>query len=298
MKELIKYFSVSANEENWGFYITTTGHKKVKPHESYPNEKLHPMTHAFTWHKGRILNDYSMVFITNGSGVFENVHGKYIVESGSVFLLYPDEWHRYKPDTNTGWEEYWISFKGNYPEFLMQKNFPFKEKPIIQTGCNEQLQMLLHDLIKKIDIGISGYQQIISGITLQILGILSHSHKNLNLNVDDKDKELIKKAVFFLNERISDKIDLELLARELPMGYSRFRKLFKNVVGISPNQYILSLRLEEAKTLLKTSTLSINEIAHRCGFESVPHFCKFFQQKNNISASQFRNSAVYNLTPV
>ena len=288
MKELIKYFSVSTKEENWGFYITTTGHKKVRPYESYPNQNLHPITHAFTWHKGRVLNDYSLVFITNGGCIFENNYGRYVVESGSVLLLYPDEWHRYKPDVNTGWEEYWISFKGNYPEFLMNKNFPCKEKPIIQTGCNAQLQTLLHELIKKTDIGIIGFQQIISGITLQILGILDHSYQNPQFKDNNKDTELIRKATFFLNERISEKVDLELLARELPMGYSRFRKLFKNIIGLSPNQYILNLRLEEAKKLLKTSNLSINEIAHRCGFESMTHFCKFFQQKNNVSASQFR----------
>jgi len=292
MKELIKYFSVSAIEENWGFYITTTGHKKVKPNELYPNQKLHPTTHAFTWHKGRILNDYSLVFITNGGGVFENNHGIFPVESGSVFFLYPDEWHRYKPNDKTGWEEYWISFKGKYPEFLMQKNFPNKTKPIIQIGRNEQLQMLLHDVIKNIDVGISGYQQIISGITLQILGILNFSRQNQQQKGTNLDEDLIKKATFFLNEHFSEKIDLQEVAKELPMGYSRFRKLFKTLTGLSPNQYILSLRLEEAKRLLKMSTLSINEIAHRCGFESVPHFCKFFHQKNNISASQFRNEAL------
>ena len=289
MKELIKYFSVTAIEENWGFYITTTGHKKIKPNESYPNQKLHHTTHAFTWHKGRVLNDYSLVSITNGGGVFENNHGTYPVESGSVLLLYPDEWHRYKPNDKTGWEEYWISFKGNYPEFLMQKNFPDKTKPIIQIGPNEQLQTLLQDVIKKIDIGILGYQQIVSGITLQILGILNFSHQNSQYKVYNQDEELIRKATFFLNENFSEKIDLQLVAMDLPMGYSRFRKLFKALTGFSPNQYILSLRLEEAKKLLKISTLSINEIAHRCGFESVPHFCKFFHQKNYISASQFRN---------
>ena len=93
----------------------------------------------------------------------------------------------------------------------------------------------------------------------------------------------------FFNFLFIEKIYLRLVAMDLPMGYSRFRKLFKALTGFSPNQYILNLRLEEAKKLLKISTLSINEIAHRYGFESVPHFCKFFHQKNYISASQFRN---------
>lgn len=111
----------------------------------------------------------------------------------------------------------------------MQKNFPDEKKPIIEIGRNEQLQMLLHDVIKKIDIGILGYQQIISGITLQILGILNFSHQNPQLKAYNQDEEMIRKAIFLLNEHFSEKIDLQLLAKDLPMSYSRFRKLFKEL---------------------------------------------------------------------
>ena len=47
-------------------------------------------------------------FISKGKGIFESRHGgKYELVPGSLYLLYPHEWHRYRPLTSTGWEEFW-----------------------------------------------------------------------------------------------------------------------------------------------------------------------------------------------
>jgi AraC-like DNA-binding protein len=287
MKDFIKYLSVSDTERNWGFYVTSAGHKRVQPKEKYPDQKQHPVTHAFNWKNGRVLEDHNLVFITKGQGVFETETGTQRITAGTVFFLFPGVWHRYRPDEQSGWEEYWIGFKGNYPESLMNKSFFSKDHPFIHTGHDEYLQSLWHQLIERIELGTNGYQQIISGIALQILGLLHTRtvHKNKS---DESDYSPVAKAKFLMNESIGEKMNMHQVAASMFMGYSCFRKLFKKELGLSPNQYLLDIRIKKAKELLLSTDFSINEIAGKTGFESIYHFSKFFKQKNKLSPSLFR----------
>src|SRR5579859_3238713 len=63
-----KYLAVTPVEEAWGFYVTTIGYSRTDPNQAYPDNKKHPLTHSFTWNKGRILNGYYLVFISRGQG--------------------------------------------------------------------------------------------------------------------------------------------------------------------------------------------------------------------------------------
>lgn len=91
-----------------------------------------------------------------------------------------------------------------------------------------------------------------------------------------------------MRENIEKPIPLEKLAKELPMGYSRFRKSFKEITGKSPNQYYLDIRLKKAKELLTTTNLSVDEIACQTGFGEIFYFSKFFKKKNGVSPKSFR----------
>ena len=106
-------------------------------------------------------------------------------------------------------------------------------------------------------------------------------------NTDHKSK-LISKAKFLLQESIENPINLEEMVKELPMGYSKFRKSFKEMTGISPNQYHLDLRLDKAKELLASTNLTINEIAYKTGFGSIFYFSRLFKKKNGVSPKWFR----------
>ncbi len=55
-----------------------------------------------------------MVYISLGRGWLETARRpRQTLEAGSVFLLFPDVWHRYRPMTDTGWREHWIGFGGS-----------------------------------------------------------------------------------------------------------------------------------------------------------------------------------------
>jgi len=288
MQNYHKYLNIGQSELNWGLYVNTIGCAKVAASKNYPNNKSHPTDHTFTWNNGRILNGYYIVFITKGEGVLESAKTKACeMKAGTCFLLFPGIWHRYKPHPHSGWEEYWVGFNGKSIDELMKTGIFKPESPCIETGLNEELLQLFHHLLDIVKTGKIGYRQVIPGIVLQILGLLN-AVSNFQNDTGNRNERIVSKAKFLLQESIESPVSLEDIAKELPMGYSNFRKVFKEVTGLSPNQYQLDLRLEKAKNLLTTSNLTIKEVACQTGFKSIFYFSRMFRQKNNITAKEYR----------
>ncbi|MBZ4189504.1 AraC family transcriptional regulator [Niabella beijingensis] len=288
MKNFHKYLAKTSIEDNWGLYVTTVGYTKIREHQPYPVSREHPTTHRFTWNKGRILNDYYIVFISKGSGVFETAHQQAsTIQEGSCFLLFPGTWHRYKPSAKIGWEEYWIGFNGYYPQRLMRSGFFSKKNPVIHVGLNEELLMAFHGLIDTIRNAAPGYHQLIAGIVLQIISLVYNASVYKQENTSDA-LQYISKAKFLLQEALESDVHMTEVAQQLTVSYSKFRKDFKAATGISPNQYHLELRLGKACELLRATSLPVREIAYQTGFETLFYFSRIFKKKFDLSPMHYR----------
>lgn len=287
-KNFFKYLSTTETESKWGLYVTTVGHCRVNPEENYPNEK-HPQSHELTWDRGRILSDYYIIFITKGEGSFASATSTAKkVQEGDCFFLYPGIWHRYKPNLKSGWEEYWVGFHGSYADELMMRDFFDRNEPIHQVGLHKELLAHFNKMLDLVKHALVGYPQQLSGILLQMLGILNTTIYNRQYD-NNPIAKLISKAKFLMQESFEESLDMEQLARDLPMGYSVFRKNFKLITGQSPHQYHQALRLERAKELLESTILNIDEIADQTGFDSIYYFSKLFKKKMGVSPKQYRN---------
>ena len=120
--------------ESFGVRILNLGHNVHPPYKEYP-EQNHPEGYNFNWKKGRYLKEYQLIYISGGKGTFE-VNGlpEQKIGPGTVFLLFPDIWHRFHPDLITGWEEYWVGFTGDYAKYLLEQKCFSPENPIIDVG--------------------------------------------------------------------------------------------------------------------------------------------------------------------
>jgi AraC-like ligand binding domain len=121
--------------ENWGVELATVGHQHAAPRSKYPPPG-HPRTHAFEWKDGRELNEYHLVYVISGAGSFETRRRRVEVAAGDLILIYKSDWHRYRPHDETGWEAYWVGFKGRYIErYVAGKVFmalPTGFEPVLQ----------------------------------------------------------------------------------------------------------------------------------------------------------------------
>jgi AraC-like DNA-binding protein len=285
------YLSIGGNDEDWGIVVTTVGCQTILPCTHYPPAQ-HPDTHHFTPEKGRIFNEYQLVYITKGQGWFssQSVKKKQKVTVGTMILLFPGEWHSYEPDTSTGWNEYWVGFRGMHIDNRVKNGFFSKEEPLYYIGVNSSIVGLYEDIIRIARKEKTGYQQMISSIVLSILGTVYYKNKNRQYT-DTYIVDKINEARNIIKNNIEGALSQEDIAKRLGLGYSWYRRMFKEYTGVSPAQYQLQQKLMKVKELLTTTDKNISEIAYSLHFENVCQFSTFFKKKEGITPSEFRKRA-------
>lgn len=287
-KDQLHYLTFSPSEERWGTILTTVGYQFIPSGTHYPLTK-HPDSYNFSEQGGRILNEYQFVYITKGRGFFESKNLKLQqVKAGDLFLLFPGEWHNYYPDNNFGWDEYWVGFKGRYFEQLLAEHFFSKEMPLLHIGISNSLINLYEDLIRTATNEKSGYQVMLAGILQHMTSTIYYKYRNQPFG-DTYIIEKIAEARRLMREQIESPVSSEAIANQLGVGYSWFRRMFKNYSGISPAQYQIQLRLIRAQELLTRTTLSISEIAYQLHFENAGQFATFFRKREGLTPTQYRN---------
>ncbi len=282
----VKYINASPLDKEWGLYMTVAGYAQIPPAITYPPRE-HPSGYYFTWEKGRILQEYQINYITEGSGIFESAAGQIKVVSGSVIILRPGMWHRYKPDPDSGWNEHYIGFNGDFCSNFFQETFFQSAKPVIYVGFQESMLKLFFDIIQIVKDEKTGHQQVLAASSIMILSKILSVVRNKEF-AGKSIERTIRKACMFFRENINKNIIIEDLASELHVGYSYFRQMFKKYTGISPVQYHLALRIQRAKELLVSTDLSFKEIAIELGFESYFYFSRVFKDKTGQSPKEFK----------
>lgn len=282
-----KYLPVSEEEKNWGLCVLNAGYTRIDPFCSYPF-KSHPSHHNFNWYNGRTLQEYQIIYIARGQGCFEsNAYKSSVLEEGTVIMLFPGEWHRYKPNENTGWDEYWIGISGPIIDNLLSKKYFKKDTPLLRVGYNDFILSLFDEIIETSKQEKPGFQSVISGAAFHLLGYLNVKSKEYYF--EDNHLDIIKRSKTLFRINIGNIYSPEDAALELQVGYSWFRKTFKSQTGMAPGQYFIDLKIQRAKELLCNPNCVVKNIAIELRFDSVFYFSKIFKEKTGLSPIQFKN---------
>ncbi len=98
----------------------------------------------------------------------------------------------------------------------------------------------------------------------------------------------LKKSMEYLSQNIySPDLTVEELARQANISQVYFRKIFKEAYGESPKQYIIDLRVRQAKQLLEENSITVTAVAEACGFSSVYHFCRLFKTETGYTPMEY-----------
>jgi AraC-like DNA-binding protein len=284
------YMVSTEDDERWGLVVTTVGHQSIAQGDAYP-PKDHPEAYFFDVERGRILNEFQLLYITDGHGVFTFGPEKQScpISEGKMFFLMPGVWHTYKPLENSGWNEYWIGFKGDIIQKMVGERFFEERFPIFNVGLNEQVIDLYLKAIDLANKERAGYQQALAGMVMHMLGLAYYCDKKS----DFKDVDLLNKvdkAKVFMRESIYQNVTAEDIASSLKISYSGFRKAFKELTGTSPSKYMLELKLSEAKLLLSTTSQSVKLISYSLNFDNPEYFATFFKKRTGCSPMEYRSN--------
>ena len=237
------------------------------------------------WHVENLCYDeyYAVAYVLDGETEYIIDEKKYSVKKDDIIVFPPKTMRSGKTNPEHPWSFINILFRMETNESAA--NY-FNKSIIIMKNINDSIRKRFMD-VSNAWTGKNPLHQVkCNYLTTEIIYkmILSEMpyHKVPHIKKLEKARKMIQ-----YNFR-SD-ISVEDLAASIDLSVSYFRRLFHNLYGVSPKQYILSARLRWAKTMLKTTEDSITEIAKNCGFDNVYYFSRAFRIHEGVSPSEYRN---------
>ena len=237
------------------------------------------------WQKGR--RDYQILYVANGKTHFWFDGREEIVSTGHMVLYKPEEIQKYVYYLEDNPEVFWIHFTGRDVKNILAYHGISLDEHVFYCGVLPDYKALFRKIIQELQLCRYGYEDYIASLFNDILLLVDrqqHEQKKTTGNV----QEQIERAAAYFNENYNTKISIDDYAESLHISTNWFIHNFKQYTGISPAQYILSLRMVNAQSLLERTTYNIKEISEIVGYENPLYFSRVFKKEIGKSPVQYR----------
>ena len=237
------------------------------------------------WQKGR--RDYQILYVANGKTHFWFDGREEIVSTGHMVLYKPEEIQKYVYYLEDNPEVFWIHFTGSDVKNILEYHGISLDEHVFYCGVLPDYKALFRKIIQELQLCRYGYEDYIASLFNDILLLVDrqqHEQKKATGNV----QEQIERAAAYFNENYNTKISIDDYAESLHISTNWFIHNFKQYAGMSPAQYILSLRMVNAQSLLERTTYNIKEISEIVGYENPLYFSRVFKKEIGKSPAQYR----------
>ena len=236
------------------------------------------------WQKGR--RDYQILYVANGKTHFWFDGREEIVSTGHMVLYKPEEIQKYVYYLEDNPEVFWIHFTGRDVKNILAYHGISLDEHVFYCGVLPDYKALFRKIIQELQLCRYGYEDYIVSLFKDILLLVDrqqHEQKKTTGNV----QEQIERAAAYFNENYNTKISIDDYAESLHISTNGFIHNFKQYAGMSPAQYILSLRMVNAQSLLERTTYNIKEISEIVGYENPLYFSRVFKKEIGKSPAQY-----------
>jgi AraC-like DNA-binding protein len=171
--------------------------------------------------------------------------------------------------------------------FLYSEEKPFFDALIVSLK-NNRLYQLVNEFKFEVQNSFEGREVLLESLA----SLLTHQIIRTLLDTTTQnpymsDNVAIAEAIKYLNTHFNEELTVETLAKQASLSKSHFTKLFGASMGISPMEYLKSIRLQHAKKLLIKGNENITQIALACGFKSSAYFTKLFKEAYSVTPKEF-----------
>lgn len=233
---------------------------------------------------------YILFYTLSGSGLIEQNDQRIELPAGSALLLNCRAPQSYcTAPTQDHWHHYWVHLDGagvaNLAEVLLPQG---RLCPVAVSRL--EMQPLFESLTAEWEHGTTA-AQIEMGLTLhRMLALMAR--QLLAGDESRSNRTLIEQAAEYIRQHYSEPLSLDSLLEQTPVSKSWFLRLFRQYMGTTPYNFLLSTRITRAKELLVLTDFSISEIAHQVGFGDESNFSTRFAAMVGQSPQQYRKSAM------
>ena len=223
--------------------------------------------------------------VTGGKGVLHTASGSYPLETGDLFFILPAVPHAI--ESGPDFQYAYISYLGTRGNAIMDKlkisgtNFVFPGFPHL---CEMWLQGL------QVNEQVSDLRS--ESILLYTFSVLGDGIFS-NMNTEKHDSSIVLQIRKYIDNHISDEnLSLKTISGELLYNPKYCSTAFKSVMNVGISEYITTLRIQQACTLMNQGFTSVKDIAALCGFKDPLYFSKVFRKKTGESPKEYQRHSL------
>lgn len=235
-------------------------------------------------------DSYLLMYIVSGSGYVSTAEGSCTFRERQAVLIDCYQPHCYGASGDL--EFYWIHFDGicarGYVEYLRSiRSFPLTADIRTEQEILQAFSLLLSDLVSEDIAEIRLGKHITDLLTLLSQMTAAGSSQTVK-DPTDETAATCAKAAAYMRQNFALPLSLRELAALVSLSPYYFIRRFKAQYGLTPHQYLLSLRLDCARFYLRSTQKTVKEIGFACGFQSENSFCMAFKKQEGVTPTHYR----------
>lgn len=257
-----------AGRENLLYYPVSVGYFDCKP--AYGLQR-------------NVFSSYLLLVMLTGSLAYQTRHSRGIARAGQVLLLDCNAPHAYAAQGKCSFT--FLHFSGAQSKELYEEIersvgnlIPMRDPNTLHEAIGEMLSAMRHD--RRMNEGETS--ALIYTMLMKLLEQSGASGAGVIGN------PMVDRAIDYIQSHLSEKLSVEEIAASAGYSTSYFSHMFTEETGMSPYQFVVKSRVEQAQQLLKTTRQTVQEISFQCGFNSAANFCYTFRRIVKVSPHEYR----------
>ena len=269
--EMKDYIFSNDFSRNLDAMIYTCGYETCKPSHSYG-----PV----------VRSGYLIHYILGGKGIYKTDGRIYQLSEGDAFLIRPNTLIYYEADRYHPWTYTWIGFQG------LKMDEYFKRTSLLESPCfhydRDDRVRLCHEKMFEAYNLPENRDLMMNSILYEYLYLLASKFPRKSIPPKEKKISYVEEALRYIEANYAHSVNIQVIADHLNIERTYLYRLFKDITGVSPQEYLLDYRIRRACSLLKETDLPVSDIARSVGYGDALYFSRLFKQKKGSPPSEYR----------
>jgi len=232
--------------------------------------------------------DGLFVYTEKGRGSFKKGKRQWNLLPGTAYICCghePDVSYFYPSNAKEPWTFWWLTFKGKNAQSML-KDLQNNYGSIYQISQRHPVIMRFNELLEEANENCFITANQGSSMIFELINMLAEVYDRKR-DIQNQS-QLVLKAKQLILKRLEQGVSCHEVASILGVSREHFSRQFKIEAGISPAEFIIKCKINEACGMLKESTISCKEIAFKLGYENASNFIRTFKKYQKMTPIEFR----------